>query len=258
VDTTRLREHAERLRSLHHGDRPLLLPNAWDAASARMVAEEGFPVVATASAAVSDTLGYPDHHGAPAEEVFGAVGRIARAVDLPVTADLEAGYGLPPEELVRRMLEAGVVGANLEDTDHRAGRLADPDAHAAWLGAIRDAARAAGVDIVVNARVDVYVHEKDGDHRLAEALRRARAYLAAGADCVYPILVDDEPTIRALTGGVDGPVNILARPGAPGPDRLAALGVARISFGPGLHRLAMQAVHRALGAIAGNADPYAR
>ncbi|GDY32306.1 isocitrate lyase/phosphoenolpyruvate mutase family protein [Gandjariella thermophila] len=126
--------------------------------------------------------------------------------------------------------------------------------HTERLREVRDAARAAGVDVVINARVDVYLHDKDGEHRLAEALRRARAYRAAGADCVYPILAGDEPTIRALVDGVDGPVNILARPGAPGLDKLAALGVARISFGGGLHRLVMHALGGALGKIADNAD----
>jgi 2-methylisocitrate lyase-like PEP mutase family enzyme len=258
VDTTRLREHAERLRALHHDDRPLVLPNAWDAASARMVVAEGFPVVATTSAGVAASLGYADHQDAPADEVFPAVGRIARAVDVPVTADLEAGYGLPPAELVHRMLAAGVVGANLEDTDHRAGGLAEVDAHAAWLAEVRAAARAAGVDLVLNARVDVYLHDAAGEHQLSEALRRARAYRAAGADCVYPILVADEPTIQALVDGVDGPLNVLARPGAPSLDRLAELGVARISFGGGLHKLATNTLGRALNSIADHADPYAR
>jgi 2-methylisocitrate lyase-like PEP mutase family enzyme len=247
VDTTRLREQADRLRELHHGERPLVLPNAWDAVSARLVAAEGFPVVATTSSGVAAALGYDDHEGAPPDEVFAAVGRITRAVDVPVTADLEAGYGLAPAELAERILDAGVAGCNLEDTDHRSGGLA----------AVKDAVRSAGADVVINARVDVYLHgEGSEEHRLAESLRRSRDYLAAGADCVYPILVIDEPTIRALVHRVDGPVNVLSKPGAPGLDELAAMGVARISFGGGLHMLLQRTLRQALHRIGDGSDPY--
>ena len=135
-----LKARADRLRELHHADEMLVLPNVWDAASAKIVAEAGFPVVATASAAISAMLGYPDGEGAPWQEMFAAAGRVARAVAVPVTVDAEAGYGMEPRELVGRLLEIGAVGCNLEDTDHRAGGLVDADAHAERLAAIRAAA----------------------------------------------------------------------------------------------------------------------
>ena len=153
---TDLKARAESLRDLHHGEM-LVLPNVWDAASAAVVAEAGFPAVATASAAVSAMLGHPDGEGAPWEEMFAAAGRVARAVQVPVTVDAEAGYGMRPRELVDRLLEIGAVGCNLEDTDHRAGGLADAGAQAEWLAGVRSAADDAGVPIVINARVDIFL-----------------------------------------------------------------------------------------------------
>jgi 2-methylisocitrate lyase-like PEP mutase family enzyme len=141
--TADLKAHADRLRELHHADEMLVLPNVWDAASAKIVAEAGFPVVATASAAISAMLGYPDGEGAPWQEMFAAAG-VARVVLVPVTVDPEAGYGMEPRELVDRLLEIGAVGCNLEDTDHRAGGLVDAGAHGERLAAIRAAAGEAG------------------------------------------------------------------------------------------------------------------
>src|SRR5437762_2732032 len=154
-----LAERAEQLRALHHAAEPLILANAWDAASARAVQEAGFPAVASTSSGVSASLGWADGQHTPADEMFGAVARMARVLDVPLTADLEAGYGLEPEVLVRRMLDAGAVGCNLEDTDHSTRGLRDPAAHAEWLSAVKRAARAQGVDIVLNARVDVFIRQ---------------------------------------------------------------------------------------------------
>ncbi len=245
---------AEHLRSLHIPGRPLVLPNAWDAASARAVEAAGFRAVATASAAIAASLGYRDGEGTPVDAMFAAVARVVGAVAVPVTADMEAGYGLPAAELADRLLATGAVGCNLEDTDHRTGGLVDAELQAIRIAELRGAA---GVPIVINARVDVHVRNAGPpEHRLSEAIRRARLYLAAGADCVYPIGVADEPTIAALVAGVGGPVNIYAQPSAPQLARLAQLGVARVSYGPWLHRLAMQAMQRALARIAGGGDPY--
>lgn len=257
--TEELNDRAELLRALHHGDQPLVLPNVWDAASAKIVAAAGFPAVATASAAVAESLGYPDHEGAPVDEMFAAAGRIAGAVDVPVTADVEAGYGLSPAELVRRLIEIGAVGCNLEDSDHWAGGLVRAETQANRLAALRDAATAAGVSLVINARVDVFIQEWGGeDDRLPEAIRRGRLYLEAGADCVYPILASDAETIGALTAELKGPVNVLSRPGAPSLERLAELGVARVSYGPGVHRATMAAMRQLVATIAGGGDPYQR
>jgi 2-methylisocitrate lyase-like PEP mutase family enzyme len=241
------------LRSLHHAPEPLVLPNAWDAASARLVEAAGFPAVASASAAVTASLGYADHEDAPVDEMLAAAARICRAVEVPVTIDAEAGYGLPPGELADRLAAAGAAGCNVEDTDHRNGGLRDATEQAEWLGALR----AAAPDLVVNARVDVFIQEWGApEGRVEETLRRGRLYLEAGADCVYPILVADEQTIAALVDGIPGPVNVLYRPGVPSLARLAQLGVRRISFGPGIHRAAEAATRRLLERIAAGEDPY--
>ena len=237
--TAELSALAGRLRALHHGDM-LVLPNVWDAASARIVAEAGFPAVATASAAVSEMLGYPDGEGAPWQEMFAAAGRVARAVPVPVTVDAEAGYGMKPRELVDRLLETGAVGCNLEDTDHRAGRLAEAGPHAEWLAGVRAAADDTGVPIVINARIDTFlpasgVPEAD---RVAETVRRGRRYREAGADCLYPIGVRAKADLAALVAELPGPVNGNTNPSLD----LAALrelGVARVSYGPRFYREAL-------------------
>lgn len=229
---------ADALRALHDGPQPLVLGNAWDAASARVLAREGFPAIATTSGGVAGSLGYDDHESSPVDAVFAATARIVAATSLPVTADLEAGYGLAPDELARRAIEAGVAGLNIEDSDYRNGGLVDIDRQAVRLGALKEAARGLGVDLVINARIDVYVHRSGPEETwLAEALRRARAYRAAGADCVYPILLDDEASIAALVAGVGCPVNIMLRsiPLA----RLAELGVRRVTVGTSFYRAAM-------------------
>ncbi len=217
---------AAALRALHVPGDPLILPNAWDAGTARLVERAGFPAVATTSAGVARALGYEDGEQTPAEEMLAAVARVARAVSVPVTADMEAGYGLDDGELGRRLADAGAVGLNLEDSDH--------DHHPALVPAERHAARIARIkaaaDLVLNARIDV--HLRGGTTQAA--LERARAYADAGADCVYPIGVADEATIEAFVA-LGLPVNVLLRPGAPPIERLAELGVARNSLGHFLH-----------------------
>src|SRR5256885_5899840 len=152
---TALRSRCDLLRSLQRPGHPLLLPNAWDAATARAVVAAGFPVVATTSGGVAATLGYEDHEGAPGDEMLAAAARIARGVEVPVTVDAEAGYGMEPTELVAALRSAGAAGCNLEDTDHAAAGLREPDRHAAWLRAVRHAASEEGYPLVINARVDV-------------------------------------------------------------------------------------------------------
>src|SRR5512145_3042003 len=152
---TDLQSRCDLLRSLHRPGDPLLLPNAWDVATARAVVAAGFPVVATTSGGIAATLGYEDHEGAPAEDMFAAAARIAGAVDLPVTVDAEAGYGIDPAELVASLREIGAAGCNLEDTDYARGELRAPDEQAEWLRAVREAASEIGYRLVVNARIDV-------------------------------------------------------------------------------------------------------
>src|SRR5215468_1678035 len=155
--TAELQDRCEVLRSLHRPGNPLLLPNAWDVATARAVVAAGFPVVATSSGGVAATLGYEDHEGAPPGEMLAAAGRIARGVDVPVTIDAEAGYGMQPAELVAELRAVGAAGCNLEDSDYAAGSLRDPGRHAEWLAAVRQAASADGYRLVINARVDVFL-----------------------------------------------------------------------------------------------------
>jgi 2-methylisocitrate lyase-like PEP mutase family enzyme len=228
---------AARLRELHQPGTPLLLANAWDVSSARLVAER-FPVVATTSGGVARSLGFEDHQAGPAAEMLAVAARIAAAVDAPVTVDAEAGYGMTPAELTGRLLGAGVAGCNLEDTDYVRGGLTDVRAQCDFLSAVVEAAAQAGVPLVVNARVDVFVQAGGRDESsdvVGEAIARGRRYLAAGADCVYPILASGDEVIGQLAAALDGRVNVLLRPGVPGLARLAQLGVARVSLGSGLH-----------------------
>ncbi|GGR86444.1 carboxyvinyl-carboxyphosphonate phosphorylmutase [Micromonospora fulviviridis] len=254
---TELSRRAAALRALHRPGDPLILPNAWDPGSARAVVAAGFPAVATSSAAVAEALGHADGEAAPVAEMFSAVGRIAAAVPVPVTADLERGYGLRPAELVERLLAAGAVGCNIEDSDPRTGRLYDVEEQADLLAGIRAAARTAGVDLVLNARVDVHLRAYGpAEGRLAEAVRRGRGYLAAGADSVYPILLADPEQIRGFVTEVDAPVNVMARPGAPAPAELAALGAARISFGSGVYAAARARAAELLATVHAGGDPF--
>lgn len=246
-----LAQQAQRLRDLHHDTEPLLLPNVWDVATASAVAEAGFPVIATSSLAVAASLGFADADSMSPEAAFAAVARIAGAVDRPVTADMEAGYQLPATEFVRRLLEAGAVGCNLEDSDHHGSDVLVPvERQAERLGEVRAAAGVAGVPIVINARTDVFLRGVgDPESRLPEAVRRGRAYLAAGADCVYPIGLTDPDAIGTFVREVGGPVNIWLRPDGPSRQELARLGVARISLAAGLFRASMAEIGRLLGTL---------
>jgi len=222
---------AAKLRTLHVPGDPLLLANIWDPVSARTVEASGMAAIATASAALAPVNGYEDHGHLPPDVAFGAVRRIADAVSLPVTADLEDGYGLSPEELVERMADAGVCGLNLEDTDHKSKSLVPADRQAERIAAIKAAGRARGFDLVLNARVDVHVQNGP----LEEGLMRAEKYLKAGADCVYPILLADVSAIPKYVAL--GRTNMVSMPGGIPLSELAKAGVARVSVGPMLFRL---------------------
>ena len=195
----------------------------------------------------------------PADEAFAAVSRISRSVDVPVTADMEAGYQLTPDEFVERLLAAGAVGCNLEDTDHHGpGDLVDAGAQAETLAAVKAAAQKAGIDIVVNARVDVFRTSDATPEAVAEAIHRARRYVDAGADCVYPILLEDEDAIAEFVAAVPAPVNILLRQDAPPLSRLAELGVARISLAGGLFRQVYAELEHSLQELSTEASRLAR
>src|SRR3954453_14382819 len=209
----------DQLRSLHRPGAPLLLPNAWDVATARAVVAAGYPAVARTSGGGRAPRGYEDPERAPRDEMLAAAARIARGVEAPVTVDAEAGYGMDPAELVAALRSAGAAGCNLEDTDHAAGTLRDPERHAEWLGAVREAASQDGYGLVINARVDVFVGPffagagpGTQEELVPEALRRANAYLEAGADCVFPIALWERDALRRFTWEVHGPVNVIRLP----------------------------------------------
>ncbi|MEJ1105811.1 MULTISPECIES: isocitrate lyase/PEP mutase family protein [unclassified Kribbella] len=224
---------ASTLRALHVPGTPVVLPNAWDAASARMVEEAGFAAVATSSFATATILGYDDGEAAPVDDVLAAAARIARAVSVPVTIDFERGYRLAPTELVERFAATGAVGLNLEDSDPATGAMIDPNEQADFLAAIR----AADPDLVINARIDTFIRRAGSpEEQLESAIDRATRYLTAGADCVYPIATDDPETLRTLTKEIPGPVNVSYGIGKNTLTDLATLGTARITFGPMLQR----------------------
>jgi len=242
------------LRRLHHGPGPLVLPNAWDVASARVCAAAGFPAVATTSVGVVEALGHADDDSAPVDEVFAVLRRIAGAVDVPLTVDVEAGYGLAPGELAARVIDAGAVGLNLEDTDHRAGGLRDVTAQAERIAGLKAAGRSLGVDLVINARIDVHLAEVgDPAGRLDDAISRARRYSAAGADCVYPIMLEDPEDLETFVAAVALPVNALLRSGGPTLESLQQVGIRRVSTGSGLWRASLGAVTAQVSALAARA-----
>jgi 2-methylisocitrate lyase-like PEP mutase family enzyme len=241
-----LPERCEQLRSLHTPGNPLLLPNVWDAATARAVVDAGYPVVATTSAAVAIALGYADHEVAPAGEMLAAAWRIARSIDVPVTVDAEAGYDLSPTDLVAALRDAEAAGCNLEETDHATGTLRDADQRAAWLREVRAAADAIDYPLVINARVDVFLPGFVGGADPAtqvdlvpDALARANAYLAAGADCVYPIVLWEPEALQRFMDGVQGPVNATRVPQQASLDDVVSAGVARVSWALFLFRQTM-------------------
>jgi 2-methylisocitrate lyase-like PEP mutase family enzyme len=249
--TDRFQAGASALRALHVPGSPLVLPNVWDAAGARMVAEAGFPAVATSSGGVAQSLGFADGERAPAGEMLSAAARIANAVDVPVTVDAEAGYGLAPAEFVERLLATGAVGCNLEDTDHEAGKLCTAEENAERLAKIR---AAAGDSVVINARVDVFLSGDDESAVLPDAIDRAKRYVDVGADCVYPIFLRTPALIREFTEALHpAPVNVHILAQGPGLAELAEFGVARVSFGTSLFKAQQAAFRAKLEEIAGGA-----
>src|SRR5262245_32332466 len=234
---------AEKLRKLHVAGDPLILANVWDPTSARVVESAGMRAIGTSSNALAPVNGYEDHGHLPADVAFSALRRIADAVKLPVTADLEDGYGLSPEEFIDHLASAGACGANIEDTDQRIGALVDADRQAERIAAIKAAARARGFDAVINARVDVHYHKGP----VEEGLKRARKYLAAGADCVFPIFLADVSAIRQYVAL--GPTNILYGPGSITLRELATPGVARISVASFLFRPLIKRLQLATDAL---------
>ena len=245
MDTEKQKAKAEAFRAMHRGSRILLLPNAWDAASARVFAESGFGAIATTSAGIAFTLGYPDGQRISREEMLGVVGRIAAAVPVPVTADVEAGYGDRPEDAARTAREvaaAGAVGMNLEDaTRDPLHPLFDLMLQVERVKAVLDAE----LPMVLNARTDVYLLQLETpEKRYDAALRRLAAYRDAGADCLFVPGLGDAEIIARLVKDLQCPVNILVGPGFPSVPELQRLGVARVSVGSSAMRATLGLVKR--------------
>ena len=240
---------AIQFRQLHRGPGALILPNAWDVASARIFEEAGFPAIATTSAGIAFSLGYPDGQRIPREEMMARIGRITRAVHVPVTADVESGYGSTAEDAARttrELIQAGVAGMNLEDaSDRRDQPLIDLQLAVEKIRAAREAAMQMRAQIVVNARTDVFLlpgGDLAADY--SEAVRRLVAFREGGADCVFAPGLKDAETIGRLVKAVACPLNILAVPGTPSIPELERLGVARVSVGSGPMRATLGLLRR--------------
>ncbi len=247
-------ELACRLQSLHQGPEPLLLPNVWDVAGARLLEEIGFPAVATSSAAIANALGYPDGERISKREMLNVVESIAEAVRIPVSADIEAGYGASPEEVLqtgRDLLAAGAVGCNLEDSEGER-RLVPIELQVEKLAALHAAGEEAGVALVINARTDAFfLKGPQALDAFAEGARRARAYRTAGAACIFTPGVRELGLIARLLEASPGPLNILGGPGLPPVGELARVGVRRISLGSGPYRAALAGFRRIAEALRG-------
>jgi 2-methylisocitrate lyase-like PEP mutase family enzyme len=231
-------EKAESFRAMHRRGRILLLPNAWDVPSARIFENMGFEAVATTSAGVSVSLGYPDGEKVPKDEMLHVLRKICSRVQLPVSADIESGFGRTKEEFidtVRGVIEAGAVGVNVEDVaDFDAKTLLPVQVQVERIRAAKRYAEDSGVPIVINARTDAIRFNVEGEQKsFEEAVRRCRLYLEAGADCVYPMGLTTAEAVSSFVKEVQAPVNIMARRGAPKVRELEKMGVARLSLGPG-------------------------
>jgi 2-methylisocitrate lyase-like PEP mutase family enzyme len=249
MDMTEQGRKAEELRKLHDGPRMLVLPNAWDVASARVLEELGYPAIATTSAGVAFSLGYPDGQRISRDEMLEAVARIARAVRVPVTADMESGYGITPKDMAetaKAIVAAGAVGLNFEDVigDTESSQV-ETALQAGKIRALRETSASAGVPLVINARTDVYLMPIGPEAtRFDRAVERLRAYRTAGADCVFAPGVKERTLIEKLVKAVAAPLNILVTPGCPSIPELEKLGVARASIGSGVMRSALGLVRR--------------
>jgi 2-methylisocitrate lyase-like PEP mutase family enzyme/predicted thioesterase len=243
------KQKAETFRALHHGPNILILPNAWDAASACILEQAGFPAIATTSGGIAFSLGYPDKQKVTRAEAMTVISRIARAVKIPVSADVESGYGDRPEDAAQTaqgVIESGAIGLNLEDANHQQERkLIDLSLQLEKIKAVQETAAKADIPLVLNARTDVYLEQVgDPESRYAETVRRLSAYRDAGADCVFAPGVSDPSIIARLTKDLGCPINILASPVTPAAPELQKLGVARVSTGSGTTRASLGHLRR--------------
>jgi 2-methylisocitrate lyase-like PEP mutase family enzyme len=229
-----LKERAETLLALHQPGNPVVLPTVWDAWSARLAVDAGFVALTVGSHPMADSVGKADQEGMTFDDVVTRVKQITAAVDVPVSVDIESGYGQSPTRLITGLLDAGAVGLNIEDTVHsEGGRLRSSSEHAELVGALRKAADTTGVHVVINARTDLFLRQ-DGDEadRVDRAIARLKEAAAAGADSLYPVGFHDPDTLRRLASELPLPINAIALPDQDDPASFGPLGVGRISFGP--------------------------
>ncbi|MFF9063732.1 isocitrate lyase/phosphoenolpyruvate mutase family protein [Streptomyces sp. NPDC014891] len=247
-------ERARRLAKLHAEYEPLVLPTVWDVWSARTAVDAGFPALTVGSHPLADSRGAADHEGQTFEEVLAAVRPIIAAVDVPVSVDLEAGYGQEPADLIAGLTGVGGVGLNLEDTVHsEGGRVRSTQEHAAYVAGLRAAADEAGIPVWVNGRTDLFLHAEDPSHALPEVIERLRALQQAGADSVYPVgIQDDDSLLAAVVDAVTVPVNATAHPVKHDVERFRRLGIRRISYGPLLQFAMADAMREMLGPWGGD------
>ena len=240
---------AQDFRGLHHGKRILILPNAWDVPSARVFENEGFPAVATSSAGLMVSLGYPDGEVIGRNEFVSAVERIAKVLSVPLSVDIVAGFGKTTEEVVatvKAILRAGGIGINIEDFAHSTKKLFPAERQVENVKAIRRLGDSVGVPLVINARTDALRFGiGDDEAKFEEAVRRATAYRDAGADCVYPMGLTEAGSMSRFVKELDFPINVMVRKGLPPVSELERLGVARVSFGPSASYEAMGLLKRA-------------
>lgn len=229
-----LAQRADTLLGLHKPGDPVVLPTVWDAWSAALAVDAGFAALTVGSHPVADSVGKPDGEGMAFEDLLTRVAQITAKVDVPISVDIESGYGLTAEDLIGGLLRVGAVGLNIEDSVHSEGkRLRSVEEHAALVRALRQAADDAGVHVVINARTDLFVR-KDGDEsdRVDRAIARLKEAAAAGADCLYPVGRHDPDTLKRLASELPLPINAIALPDQDDPASFGPLGVGRISFGP--------------------------
>jgi 2-methylisocitrate lyase-like PEP mutase family enzyme len=229
-----LKDRAEALLALHQPGNPVVLPTVWDAWSARLAVDAGFVALTVGSHPLADSVGKADQEGMTFDDVVTRVKQITDAVDVPVSVDIESGYGQSPTRLITGLLDARAVGLNIEDTVHsEGGRLRSSSEHAELVGALRKAADATGVHVVINARTDLFLRQ-DGDEadRVERAIARLKESAAAGADSLYPVGRHDPDTLRRLAAELPLPINAIALPDQDDPASFGPLGVGRISFGP--------------------------
>jgi 2-methylisocitrate lyase-like PEP mutase family enzyme len=233
-----LSDRAATLKALHVPGDPVILPTVWDAWSAKLAVDAGFAALTVGSHPVADSIGKEDGEGMSFDDLLARVAQITAAVDVPLSVDVESGYGEDPQRLIDGLLSVGAVGFNIEDTVHSEGkRLRTAEEHAALVGELRKASDAAGVHVVINARTDLFIRG-DGDEadRVDRAIARLKLAAEAGADSLYPVGRHDPEVHRRLTSELPLPVNAIALPDADDPASFGQLGVARVSFGPFLQR----------------------